>query len=363
MTTERTILDRAARAAIRAFGDTAPNPLVGAVIVKDRKVLAIGHHTRFGHLHAEREAIARAKTLGHDVRGATLYCTLEPCSHHGKQPPCTDAIIESGIARVVAARPDPCGDSGGGKEILEDAGVACAFSDASDLAVAISDPFVHTCLTGLPWVIAKWAQTIDGRIATRTGESRWITAPDTRRRVHKLRARVDAVIVGIGTALHDDPMLNPRDVRRVHRSPIRVVLDTNGRFDPGSKLARSASEHRTLVCTAQPERIDAPDVEAVLCERDGDRLDLRRTFKMLQSRYGITTALVEPGPTLLGSLLDAQLVDDALVHLAPGIMSDDHARPCASGRELSSLSGMSRFRLLRTKRIGDDVELHYRRPV
>ncbi len=363
MNPDRSILDRAARAAIRAFGETAPNPMVGAVIVKDGRVLSIGHHTRFGELHAEREAIARARTHGHDVRGATIYCTLEPCCHHGKQPPCTDAIIEAGIARVVAARPDPGQESGGGKEILERAGLDCVFTDASDLAIAISDPFVHTSLTGLPWVIAKWAQTIDGRVATRTGESRWITAPDTRRRVHRLRACVDAVVVGIGTALHDDPVLTPRGVRRVRRAPIRVVLDTNGRFDPDSKLAHSAKEHRTIVCTAAPEKISSPDVEAVLCERDGDRLDLRRTFRMLRERFGITIALVEPGPTLLGALLGAQLVDDALVHLAPGIMGDDLARACASGRDVAALSEMNRFRLLRTKRIGDDLELHYRRPV
>lgn len=363
MTHDRSILNRAARAAIRAFGDTTPNPMVGAVIVKDAKVLGIGHHQKFGGLHAEREAIARAKVRGHDITGATIYCTLEPCCHHGKQPPCTDAIIESGIKHVIAARPDPCDQSGGGKEILERAGVSCAFVDDSELAIAISDPFVHTSLTGLPWVIAKWAQTIDGRIATRTGESQWITAEDTRRRVHRLRTCVDAIIVGVGTALHDDPMLTVRGVRRVRRSPVRVVLDTNGRFDPHSQLAQSAKDHKTIICTAEPDKITAPDVEVAMCERKGDRLDLRRTFKMLHTRYGISIALIEPGPTLLGSLLEAQLVDDALVHLAPGIMSDPEAKPCAGGHELTDLSKMTRFKLLRTKRVGDDVELHYRRPV
>src|SRR5262245_52581624 len=158
---DRDYLDLAARLACRAAGDVEPNPMVGAVIVRDGRIIGMGHHRKFGGLHAEREALADCRRRDEDPRGATMYVTLEPCRHFGKQPPCTDALIEAGIARVIAARADPDSTSGGGAEVLREAGIPCEFSDASRNAIELSDPFVKRVQTGLPWVIAKWAQTVD----------------------------------------------------------------------------------------------------------------------------------------------------------------------------------------------------------
>ena len=172
---DRDYLDLAARLALRAAGDVEPNPMVGAVLVRDGRIIGMGHHRKFGGLHAEREALADCRRRAEAPRGATAYVTLEPCCHHGKQPPCTEALIEAGISRVVAARPDPNPISRGGANALQSVGIPCEFTAASPLATAISDPFVRGIMHGLPWVIAKWAQTADGRLVTRPGEPRWIS--------------------------------------------------------------------------------------------------------------------------------------------------------------------------------------------
>ncbi|MFK7759316.1 MAG: bifunctional diaminohydroxyphosphoribosylaminopyrimidine deaminase/5-amino-6-(5-phosphoribosylamino)uracil reductase RibD [Phycisphaerales bacterium] len=352
-------LDMAARAALRGFGDVSPNPMVGAVIVKDGGVIGIGHHCKFGGLHAEREALANARARGHDASGATVYCTLEPCSHVGKQPACTEALIEAGVARVVCARRDPVELSSGGFAVLEAHGIACSFDESSELAHRVAQPWVHGVETGLPWVIAKWAQTIDGKIATRTGESQWISNERSRASVHRLRARVDAVAVGMGTVVADDPMLTARGVRRVRRSAKRVVFDTHGRIPEESKLVRSAGEHETVVCAGEGTDLGFSDVRVLGCPVVDGRIDLRSALMKLRSECGVSTILIEAGPTLLGSLLDAELINEAVVHLAPGVMGDDSAMAAARGRECSSLDQMKRFSLMRIKRVVDDVHLHY----
>ncbi len=353
----------AARAALRARGDAAPNPLVGAVIVKDNQIIGIGHHCRFGGLHAEREALANARGNGHDPKGSTVFCTLEPCSHTGKQPPCTEALVEAGVARVVCARRDPADASRGGFAYLKERGIECSFDESSTLAMSIAEPWLHVMETGSPWVIAKWAQTIDGKIATSSGESQWISNERSRASVHRLRSRVDAVGVGMGTVLADDPMLTARGVRRVRRSAIRVVFDTHGRFPVDSKLGQSAGEYQTVVCTNHPEQISVPGVRTIACPMKDGRLDLRAALRGLHDEFAVHSILIEPGPTLLGSLLEEALINEAVVHVAPGVMGDDSAKPCASGRMCEELSQMKRFTLGRVRRVGDDVHLHYRKPV
>lgn len=354
-------LDMAARAALRARGYAEPNPLVGVVIVKGDQILGIGHHCKFGGLHAEREALKNARGNGHDVKGSVVYSTLEPCCHHGKQPPCSEALIEAGVAEVVYARRDPAEISRGGHEILEEAGIQVRREDCSELAVSISDPFIHTVKTGLPWVVAKWAQTIDGKIATSTGESQWISNERSRGAVHRMRSRVDAIGVGMGTVLADDPMLTARGVRRVRRSATRVVFDTHGRFPTGSKLAESAGAYQTVLCTSRPEHISVPGIRVLECPAIDGRLDLRAALRAIHTECKISNMLIEAGPRLLGSLLDADLINEAIVHLTPGIMGDDSAKVCATGRVCESLDQMKRFKLGRIKRVGDDVHLHYRR--
>lgn len=375
-------LDIAARAAIRAFGDVEPNPLVGCVLVKDSCIIGIGHHKKFGHLHAEREALADARAKGNDPRGATAYVTLEPCRHFGKQPPCTDALIEAGIAEVVAARPDPADVSGGGFRILREAGIACRFDPSSPLATAISEPFCKRVATGLPWVIAKWAQTIDGRIATRSGESKWISGEQSRARVHRLRARVDAMLTSMGTVIADDPMLTPRGVRRIHRVATRVVVDTGLDIDENTQLVRTAAVVPTIVCCSKElstahmmsekvQRLEAAGVEVMGVPHEvldenvsgglNKGLDLERLLRALVDHKQVSTVMIEAGGGMLGSLLEADLIDEAVVYLAPLVLGDEQAFSAASGRIAAHLAEGRRFNLLRTKRLGPDLELHYRR--
>lgn len=361
-------LDTAARAALRAAGDVEPNPMVGAVIVRDGRVIGIGHHRRFGGPHAEAEALADCARRGESPAGATMYVTLEPCNHHGKQPPCAAAVIAARIARIVCARPDPNPVSTGGAAALRAAGIDVEFTSASELAVRLSDPFVKRTATGLPYVIAKWAQTIDGRIATRTGESQWISSEPSRRMVHRLRARVDAILTGIGTVKADDPLLTARGVTRVRRTARRVVIDPLLEIPPESGLVRSASQAPlTVACTeeaaesAAAARLAARGVEVLPLPGPADDLDLSRLLRHLASAHDATNILVEAGAGTLGGLLRADLIDEALVFIAPILMADEAALPAAIGKPTPALADAERFRLLRAKALGPDVVLRYGR--
>lgn len=366
------MLTLAARAAMRAAGDVEPNPMVGAVLVREGRIIGIGHHRRFGDLHAEREALRDCASRGESPRGATLYCTLEPCGHHGKQPPCTEAVLEAGIARVVAARADPNPVSGGGAERLRAAGIAIEFDASSAAAVGLGEPFAKRIATGMPYVIAKWAQTIDGRIATRKGDSKWISNIHSRRRVHRLRARVDAIITGVGTVLADDPMLTARGVRRVRRTAKRVILDSLLRTPAESAIVRSAGEVPTIiVCAAsaledgrrlrEKNELQAAGVRVLPVADGPEGLHVEQVLAFLAREEGVTNVLVEAGPRLLGSFFEADAVDEALVYMAPMLLADSYARGAAEGREAPRLSDARRFDLARVKRLGGDVELTYRR--
>jgi diaminohydroxyphosphoribosylaminopyrimidine deaminase/5-amino-6-(5-phosphoribosylamino)uracil reductase len=372
---DKRYLDMAARAAMRAIGDVEPNPMVGAVIVKDGAVIGIGHHRRFGDLHAEREALADCARKGNDPSGATVYCTLEPCVHHGKQPPCTDALIEAGVGEVVFARSDPAEVSAGGIDVLNTAGIPARLSDASPMATRLSDPFIYRVQTGLPWVVAKWAQTIDGRIATRTGESQWISGPMSRRRVHRLRARMDAIMTGLGTVVTDDPMLTARDVRRVRRPCRRIILDRDLDIADDRAIVRTAGDTPTSIVVNKDlltsgiveSRREA--LEQFGCEFIGvpehmdsaGRLRLDMLLEALAGEYGVTNLMVEAGPGLLGSLFEADLICEAVVYVAPLLLGDAEAMAAATGRIAERLSEGRRFDLCRVKRVGQDVELTYRR--
>jgi diaminohydroxyphosphoribosylaminopyrimidine deaminase / 5-amino-6-(5-phosphoribosylamino)uracil reductase len=364
------MLDLAARLGARAAGFVEPNPMVGAVIVRDGAILGMAHHQRYGGLHAEREALADCRRRAHDPRGATIYVTLEPCRHVGKQPPCTDALVEAGIARVVFARPDPNPASGGGAAVLAGAGISCELSDASPAATRLSDPFVKRTTTGLPWLIAKWAQTIDGKIATRAGSSQWVTGPLMRRRVHRLRARVDAIMVGAGTLRTDDPMLTGRDVR-IRRVARRIVLTRGWNLPLERRLIRTARQVPTtfagprtaadLFESVRPA-LESAGVECLALSTSNGGPDPRRLLTELATKYGITTILVEGGSSLLGSLFEEHLVDEAIVHIAPMILGDHEALSAATGPIRHALADARRLTLCRVKRLGDELELVYRRP-
>lgn len=384
-------LDAAARAAYRAVGDVEPNPVVGAVVVRDGRVIGLGHHRRFGGLHAEREALADCRRRGEDPRGATVYVTLEPCCHHGKQPPCTEALIEAGVARVVYARRDPGEASGGGAEVLRRARIECELSDESVLATRLSDPFVKRVTTGLPWVVAKWAQTADGRLVTGPGEGRWISGEAARHRVHRLRARVDAIVTGIGTVLADDPALDARGVRRVRRVATRVVLDPMGQMPrecrlltaPGPVVVVRAGEAELALgacggggstggraasgtgedggdegigsesrSTRGTGGRDGGVVETVEVSGDGERLDLEAVVRMLADRYGATNVMLECGPRLLAAFASGGLIDEAMVYVAPG-----------GGGGIAGVPGawVRGMECVRRKAVGGDVEWWMRR--
>ncbi|MGE3107506.1 MAG: bifunctional diaminohydroxyphosphoribosylaminopyrimidine deaminase/5-amino-6-(5-phosphoribosylamino)uracil reductase RibD [Phycisphaerales bacterium] len=376
---DRTLLDLAARAALRARGDVEPNPLVGALIVRegapssaptDRKprlhVIGIGHHRRYGGPHAEVEAINNCLARGDSPRGCTMYVTLEPCNHTGKTPPCTKAIIDAGIARVVIARRDPNPIAEGGAAALQRAGVEVRWSSASKMALWISEPFIKRMLTGLPWVIAKWAQTIDGRIATRENDSKWISGEVSRRRVHRLRACVDAVMTAEGTVLADNPLLTARDVARVRRVARRVVISRDLDVLMNARLITTAAQFpTTFFCqnaafrekTLYREHLSKQGVEIVPLPLlpNSNRLDLRAALKHLAEKHGASTVLVESGPRLLGSLFDQDLIDEAHVYIAPKLLGDAEALPAVTGFLARSMNDALPLRLLHAKRSGDDM--------
>lgn len=374
-------LDAAARAALRAAGDAEPNPLVGCVIVKDGAgeggVVGRAHHRRFGEPHAEVEALTDCRRRGVSPEGATVYTTLEPCNHHGKQPPCTEALIAAKVARVVFARHDPNPAARGGAERLIEAGIAAEFSDASPLATRLTDPFIKRITTGTPWVIAKWAQTIDGRVATRTGQSQWISSEPSRRMVHRLRSRVDAILTGIGTVRADNPLLTARGVPRVRRVARRVVVDPLLETPPTSALVRAIARAGgggaplTIGCAemalslraAARDALLAAGAEIIGLPGEPERLDLSVLLRHLAAAHHASNVLVEAGPGLVGSLAAGQLIDEAVVFIAPMLMADEHARPLAAGHIAPWLSDARRYELVRMTRRGPDAVLVYRRPI
>lgn len=364
MTEHTDILNLAARLALRAAGDVEPNPMVGAVLVRDGVVLGMGHHRRFGGLHAEREALADCRRRGNDPRGSTAFVTLEPCCHHGKQPPCTDALIEAGVARVVYARPDPHAVSGGGADVLRRAGIACELCGDSPLATRLSDPFVKRVTTGLPWVIAKWAQTPDGRLVTRPDEPRWISNELSLKRVHRLRARVDAVITGIGTVLADDPLLTARGVRRMRRHPRRAVVLGAHELPRCARIANPPIPPLMLVDPADsPDVVSASyttdygQIEHVYFPGADGRVDLERMLRYLMEKHGATNILLECGPTLLGAFARADLIDEAFVFAAP----DSDGVPTGADALGPPSAWLASLAFVRSKPLAGDTEHWFRR--
>jgi diaminohydroxyphosphoribosylaminopyrimidine deaminase/5-amino-6-(5-phosphoribosylamino)uracil reductase len=322
-------MDLALAAAVR--GRTAPNPHVGAVIVRDGVVIATGHHERAGEAHAEIVALREA---GERARGATLYCTLEPCNHHGRTPPCTDAILAAGIARVVIGCADPArhGPTSGAARLRE-AGIETVLGVREREAREAIEDFACVIEHGRPLVVLKAAVTLDGRVATRTGDSKWITGEEARREAHRLRDRADAVVVGIETVLADDPRL---DVRMVQgRDPIRIVLDTTLRTPETSNVIRHASSSPTWIVHAEDaprDRIErlasAEGVVLIAAPRSTRGLDLAAVLASLAAR-DVMRLLVEGGGRVHGALLEADLADRAAIFVAPVILGDPEGRALA----------------------------------
>lgn len=348
---------RALALARRAAGRTSPNPLVGAVVVRDGRVVGEGYHRKAGTPHAEVHALRAAGAL---AQGATLYVTLEPCDHHGRTPPCTEAILAAGIRRVVTATIDPNPlVAGRGLERLRRAGVEVVTGVLEDEARELNEAFFKYITAGRPLVTYKYAMTLDGKAAARTGASRWISGPAARRLVHRLRAQADAVLVGVGTILADDPELTVRDARG--RDPVRVVVDSLLRTPPTARVVAAAARSGapTWIATtpaAPAERraaLQAAGAEVlVLPARDG-RVDLAALMAEL-GRREVTSVLLEGGPTLAAAALDAGLIDRVAAFVCPLLLGGAEAPGPVGGRGYATPDEAPRLEGVRLRRVGGD---------
>jgi diaminohydroxyphosphoribosylaminopyrimidine deaminase / 5-amino-6-(5-phosphoribosylamino)uracil reductase len=330
---------RALELARRGEGFVEPNPMVGCVIAQGAEIIGEGWHRRFGQPHAEVEALQIA---GSRAAGATLYVTLEPCCHQGKTPPCTDAVLASGMRRVVVAMRDPFPQvQGGGVAALQAAGIDVVVGLLEAEAVRLNAPYLKLVETGRPWIIAKWAMTLDGKIATHSGQSRWISNPRSREIVHALRGRVDAVMIGRGTAERDDPLLTARPPGP--RTVARVILDTQASLSSESQLVRTARHSPVLVAVGNQaalsncQRLRDAGCEVFVC--DGQTHDARLDALLAElGRRRCTNVMVEGGGRLLGSLLDARAIDEVHVFIAPKLIGGASAATAVAGRGIAEMS-------------------------
>ena len=352
-----THMERALSLAGRAVGSVSPNPAVGAVVVKDGTVVGEGWTQPTGRAHAEVMALRDA---GPRAEGATLYTTLEPCGHHGRTPPCTTAIAEAGIAEVRCAMvdPNPLVD-GGGLALLRDQGIRTHAGEGAEQARELMEAYLKYVTTGLPFVTAKFAMTLDGKIATRSGESRWITGASAREYVQEMRAASDAIMVGVNTVVADDPQLTARDETGAprERQPLRVVVDSRGRTPTHARLISEPGE--TLVATAtlsDKERQGLTEagarVEAVPGE--GGSVDVASLLDLLAGLEK-TSVLVEGGGTLLGTMFDGGLVDKVVAFVAPTIVGGKDAPSPVGGLGVDKMSDALRLHRVRVCEIGGDL--------
>lgn len=351
---------RALELAERGRGHVEPNPLVGAVLARDGAIVGEGWHQKFGEAHAEINALAAA---GAAARGATLYVTLEPCCHKGKTPPCTDALIRAGVARVVAAMRDPFPQvAGQGAARLHAAGIAVDMNICETEARRLNAPYL-TLLGGRPYVHAKWAMTLDGKIATRSGDSKWISNEASRKKVHALRGRMDAVVIGIGTALADDPMLTTRPPGP--RTAVRIVLDTQARLTAAGRLVKTAREVPLMIVTgpsAPPAAQRAlEDMGAQLLAIPSATESGRPDVSLLLAELGrrrMTNILVEGGSGVLGSFRDAGLIDEVHVFVAPVLAGGAAAKSPLAGHGVDKVSEAFRLTEWKVEPIQGDLYVH-----
>lgn len=344
---------RALELARKGWGQTAPNPMVGAVVVRDGRVVGEGYHARFGEAHAEVIALAAAGGL---ARGATLYVTLEPCCHHGKTPPCTDAILAAGVRRVVIASADPTPVAGGGADVLRVAGIAVDIGLLESDARELNAPFFHAAVSDLPWTTLKLAVSIETAIANARGTTSWLTSPESRAEVHRLRAGHDAIAVGVGTVLSDDPFLTVRDAPAPRQPPARVIFDRSLRTPLRSKVVFTAREIPTIVVSST-----AASPKADTLREAGVHLipssDLRDGFRRLRAA-GIRALLVEGGATLASAVLAAKLVHRLVIFQAPVALGPE-ALHAFDGALPDVLRALEEYPVLDRRALGPDVMTTY----
>lgn len=362
---EEQFMKRAIELAKQGSGWTAPNPLVGAVVVKNGRVIGEGYHRKYGELHAERNALA---ACSEDPAGATLYVTLEPCCHYGKTPPCTEIIIEKKIAKVVIGSRDPNPKvAGKGARILREHGIEVVEDYMREACDALNPVFFHYITTKTPYVVLKFAMTLDGKIATRTGASKWITGEAARNHVHQLRGRYAGILAGIGTVLADDPMLNCR-IDGAHQ-PLRIILDSHLRIPMGSRLVRSAKEYPLLIVCNESIRDREEGASRIqkleeagakvwtLPEKNG-----HPDLNVLMQRLGeekIDSVLIEGGGTVNEAVLKAHIVHHVYAYIAPKIFGGEDAKTPVEGSGIRLPQECANLRLAKITVLLNDMLLEY----
>lgn len=362
---EEQFMKRAIELAKQGAGWTAPNPLVGAVVVKNGRVIGEGYHRKYGELHAERNALAACTE---DPAGATLYVTLEPCCHYGKTPPCTEIIIEKKIAKVVIGSRDPNPKvAGKGARILREHGIEVVEDYMREACDALNPVFFHYITTKTPYVVLKFAMTLDGKIATRTGASKWITGEAARNHVHQLRGRYAGILAGIGTVLADDPMLNCR-IDGAHQ-PLRIILDSHLRIPMGSRLVRSAKEYPLLIVCNESNRDREEGASRIqkleeagakvwtLPEKNG-----HPDLNVLMQRLGeekIDSVLIEGGGTVNEAALKAHIVHHVYAYIAPKIFGGEDAKTPVEGSGIRLPQECAQLRLAKITVLLNDMLLEY----
>ena len=349
----------AIKEARKGLGRTSPNPAVGAVIVREGEVVGKGYHHRAGMPHAEVEAF---KEVGNRAPGDTLYVTLEPCNHFGKTPPCSELILKSGIKRVVVGMRDPNPlVTGGGCEFLEKKGLEVITGVLKDECIRLNEDFIKFVSTSRPFVMAKSAITLDGWTATSTRHSQWITNEKSRGFVHRLRDRVDAVMMGIGTVLADDPSMTARFKVKLGKDPIRIVVDTNFKTPLDAKVMQNQSSAHTLIATSingdrrfQESGPHPEGVETLVCPTIAGKIDLAALMEKL-GEMSITSVLVEGGSMILGAMLRARLIDKCYVFIAPKILGGGDGVPMAAGVGPKTMEESLNLKNIKVRRFGDDV--------
>ena len=349
---------RALALAAQGAGRVSPNPLVGAVVVRGGHIVGEGYHQAVGGPHAEVHAIEAA---GEAAQGATLYVTLEPCNHHGRTPPCTRKILSAGITRVVSAMTDPNPDvAGGGHAVLTARGIAVHCGLCEHEARRLNESFIKYVRTRRPFVVLKLAATLDGRIATRTGDARWVTGPAARERVHRLRHALDAIMVGAGTVAADDPQLTARLPEGGSVDPVRIVLDTRLRMAVSARMLHQASAAATyIVCgpaadEADRRRLEAAGARILEMPLKAGGIDLGALMERLGA-MGLTSLLIEGGARVAGSALAAGIVDKIVFHYAPKILGGDDGWPMLRGAGAAVMQEALALSDVVVERLGDDI--------
>lgn len=352
-------MERAAELARMGEGFTNPNPLVGAVIVKDGKIIGEGYHKKYGEAHAEVNALA---SCTESPEGADMYVTLEPCCHTGKQPPCTDAVIAAGIKRVFIGSRDPNPlVSGKGAELLRNAGIEVTEDFERELCDALNPIFFKFITTGTPYVILKTAVTADGRTAAASGDSKWITNEKSRENVHLTRRRVAAVMTGIGTVLRDDPELTCRIENP--KNPIRIICDSSLRIPMDSRIVKTATEAETIIATLSHDFVKTRELESLgihvikTREKDGE-IDLSNLMTIL-GKMNIDSVLIEAGQTLNASAFEAGIIDLYQLYIAPKLIGGQNAKSPIGGRGIAKMSAAVRLGTPKVRLFDGDVMLEY----